>query len=270
MEIKINKGGEVKNVKVTARISFDMFIVELTPGDVNSTQLAKYADVVEGGDDVPVGYPDVQSEPEAAPAPLFEAADLSDSAALKKILDILSEDTMEVASDAGAVKDANGRYHAPHDGFFFEGRVYKGGEYLLEGDFRQTYEARVKMPFNQIIAAKQAGVCVRYGRDWEVNGERIAYATFIGERAKIQKIEAMFPRAGKELMLHDENDVNRGKAFKFNTRKLSSIVRGHNPEGHLDTAGFGQIPWSFVGDSVKSPWSGKMVSFKYYDGIFRL
>ena len=164
----------------------------------------------------------------------------------------------------------NGRYHAPHDGFEFEGRVYKGGEFLLEGEFRQSYETRVKMPLNHIAALKEAGVSVRRGRDWDFKGEQIAYATFVGERAKLRKLEAMFPRGGKELLLHDESDSNRGKPFKFNTRKLSSMINRGCCDGDFDMAGFGAIPWKFVGDSVKSPWSGQMVSYKYYDDVFRL
>jgi hypothetical protein len=274
-EVWFKQEGVITRANIIARISNELFVGDIFAKDDSSKQGIFYLKDIFDGDvsTIPVGYPDVKVEESVS---TFEVVaevapfTLENTDVLDKIVAILSKDTMSVASDMGAVVDDNGRYHAPHDGFEFEGRVYKGGEFLLEGEFRESYEIRVKMPLNHIVALKKAGVSVRYGRDWDFKGEQIAYATFVGERAKLRKLETMFPRGGKELLLHDESDSNRGAAFKFNTRKLSAILRGHNPEGDLDMTGFVAIPWKFVGDSVKSPWSGQMVSYKYYDDILRL
>lgn len=272
MEITyITSEGKQATATVTARATPTILVCILADGSTNII----YTDKVVDGDvhAIPVGGTPGDIPPPPPPPP--SAADLSDTTVLDTIKSIFAEGTFEaVISNSKAVQDENGRYHAPHDGFEWEGRVYKGGEYLLEGEYRANNTCRVKMVLSEIILLKNEGISVSYGKVWDVDGVDVAYATFYGTKGQCNKLTEMFPRSGKELLLHDDNDSGRGKPFKFSTRTMSYIYNSLMDYDRILNAfiakGLDSVPYNVSEKGIVSDWSGQMVSYKYHSGIFRL
>ena len=93
------------------------------------------------------------------------------------------------AQELDATEDANGRFHAPTGGCFFEGKFYVGGEYLpfsLSGAISQNFpsnngKALIELnDFAMFQNLLKDYSDVSHGKTWERNGKTFCYIYFNG------------------------------------------------------------------------------------------
>lgn len=111
--------------------------------------------------------------------------------------------------------DANGRMHAPADGYEWNGTIYRGGEYL--GDLAgmpRTRKIKARADAAVMIAAALDGECGA-----EYHGRRIAYVPLTeGQWAAVQAVMPI----DKAMVLASEAEAhgwNHGKTFKFSYKR---------------------------------------------------
>lgn len=107
--------------------------------------------------------------------------------------------------------DANGRLHAPCDGYEWEGVIYRGGEYLGETSCGPTVRRiKAKADAAEIIARELGGSTGK-----EFYGQKIAYVPLTD--AQWKAVQAVLP-VEKAMVLADDDVPNAGKPFKFSMK----------------------------------------------------
>ena len=90
------------------------------------------------------------------------------------------------ARELNATEDANGRFHAPTGGCWFEGKFYVGGEYLpfsLYGSLPPRNNGKALIEFKDFELFKtwlKDYSSVEHGRTWERNDTTFCYIYFNG------------------------------------------------------------------------------------------
>ena len=191
-----------------------------------------------------------------------------------ELTELLSREIPSVYSESEAIPDKDGRFHAPHDGFVWDGVVYKGGEYLPLEESQVLSTAKLKMLVSDVENLKNRFNNITTGKAWTVNGEQVCNAYFNVKKSIAQDITKLAPYVGKTLDLHS-SEGNRGKAFNFNTRRMSKLWSlSHGSDDFmacLSMEGLNKVPFNFdKKGKLVSDWSGKTVSFNYSDGIYRI
>lgn len=90
------------------------------------------------------------------------------------------------AKELNATEDAQGRFHAPSGGCFFDGTFYVGGEYLpfsYSGSLPKTHNGKALIEFNDFNMFKvwlKDYSDISHGKTWERDGKTFCYIYFNG------------------------------------------------------------------------------------------
>jgi len=166
-----------------------------------------------------------------APDFLISRMSVSISSIVSALIDSAPRSVNEVASSIGAVVDRQGRLHAPHDGFVFEGIVYRGGEYLPVEHANLTNQReslRLKMTVEQadktIAMLEQAKLDCSASKGKEFDGKVYLYINQITAKQK-SEVLGLMPQDNIKILLSVEQAKQHrvtgllGKTFKYSHKK---------------------------------------------------
>lgn len=117
----------------------------------------------------------------------------------------------------GPTADAHGRLHAPCDGYEWEGKTYRGGEYLGDDTFEpRQRKIKAKADAAEIIARELGGSTGK-----EFYGCKIAYVPLTD--AQWKAVQAVLPVEKAMVLDGDDIEVETGKPFKFSMKKWMAL-----------------------------------------------
>jgi len=190
-----------------------------------------------------------------------------------------------VISDFDLKRDADGRLHAPCDGFtWINGEVYAGGQYLPEEDSdNQLAQMRVKVtiPALEKIKSLLGDSQVSNGKVWDQDGMKMTYAYIKLTQSLKDTLRPLAPVQTKTLVEATEAEIESEKAtWKFTLRGVTHAFNKQGESGfdfYCDDKGldfgvnifFNKKPdGEYHNPRAKkslffSPLAGKMVTYKY-------
>jgi hypothetical protein len=192
----------------------------------------------------------------------------------KAYLDQLAQACTTANNGKAPTQDSNGRYHAPCNGYEYNGSIYLGGEYL-SGEFTKnqgTSKAKVKIDYQLIDQIKAVWNCVSFGKSWSNNdGSMVCYAYFEAlTQAQATALNSGITSSKKRMFLESDaiaQALDHGAVFKFNKRKYSNALRYSLTACELETSqdGINSSEWWIDNKTYKfsSKFDGQMVCFVY-------
>jgi hypothetical protein len=175
--------------------------------------------------------------------------------------------------DIHPTPDNNGRFHAPCDGFEYEGKVYGAGEFLHEEGYVQKINYRVKVRLSDVEKIKQLPQFIRAGKSWDQKGEQVCYVYLKVSQKQKDKIDDLNKLPRKELILNEDRNENCGQPFILKIKRKINYkinVLGLEPgmiDADLESQGL-NVNWSFdKNGKIQVPMEGKEVCFRYNNDI---
>jgi hypothetical protein len=172
--------------------------------------------------------------------------------------------------------DAQGRLHAPCNGYEFNGSVYAAGEYMSDEYTRQNSNntAKVKVALSLIDAIKTVWSCVSFGKAWQGNdGVTVCYAYFeqltVSQAEQLKSSLSGMSNNRKMFTLEEATaqGLKHGASFKFNARKYAAaLAYDLNACYHeCQKDGIAENEWSINDKTYKFEciFKGKEVCFVY-------
>jgi hypothetical protein len=139
-----------------------------------------------------------------------------------------------VEKHGAPVRDKDGRYHAPHDGYMWGEQTYLGGQYLPEDDdYREPAREtlKIKVLTSALPALELYGSA---GKSWTDNkGREVCYCYLNVTNGEQAQIEPQLPASGKRLVSVEAfGNPDNVKTWKHSTPKMMA--------SYDRTYGFGQ------------------------------
>ena len=125
--------------------------------------------------------------------------------------------------------DCNGRWHAPCDNYFFDGRSYAGGQYLHDPDIAGSAIIKAKIVVDCSIVDRMVDLMesnmtrATCGKSWESNGSTRCYVYLEGPGRIVNLMKKLVPASGRTLVLAKEG-VETGKTWVTTFGKLKSKI----------------------------------------------
>lgn len=211
-------------------------------------------------------------------------------AKLQQLLDtlssFLSDNAAKLAARVAAITeqnsgkaptvDANGRLHAPCEGYVQDGDVYAAGEYLPDEGARngQRAKAKIKIKLSSYKDIKKVWEEVSHGKSWAEGECEVCYAYVEGlTQSQAKHLNAEFSgQATKRLVLAEEaHGLENGAVFKLNARGIAAdykaAVRGSDAAYDLFTQKMQDQGWTMKDKKGKVVFEnlmkGKQVCYVY-------
>jgi hypothetical protein len=158
--------------------------------------------------------------------------------------------------------DAQGRFHAPCNGYEFNGSLYAAGEYMSD-EFNKAGSmatAKVKITSALIDSIKSVWSAVSFGKAWQgQDGVTVCYAYFeclTASQAEALKASCVSSNKRKMMTVEDAQaqGLKHGASWKFNASKYAKALAYCLQAAELECAndGIASHEWSLNSKTYKT------------------